>query len=95
MKRQKLPAILMLSAAAITALIVYFKGYGLKVMLIALLAVLVIFYIIGSAIKMVLDSFEKRNSERVSDEGEVIEKRETEDEDEPEDFETEDADNKF
>ena len=93
MDRKKIPAILMLSASAVTALIVYFRGYGLKVMIIALLAVLVCFYIIGSVIKMVLDSYYKANEEEeVSDEGEVIEKTEGEENGaEPQDFGTEDV----
>lgn len=74
MKRKQLPLILMLIAGAITSLTVYFKGLGLSTMLIALLAAFVTFYLIGSIIKMVLDSFDKKNQERVSDEGEVIEK---------------------
>ena len=76
MDRKKIPAILMLTASAITALIVYFRGYGLKVMIIALFAVLVIFYIIGSVVKLVMDSYYKAKEELVSDEGEVIEKTE-------------------
>jgi len=73
-KRKQLPLLLMLIAGAITSLTVYFRGLGLKTMLIALLAALVIFYFIGSVIKMILDSFEKKNENRVSEEGEVIEK---------------------
>lgn len=81
----------MLTAAAVTALIVYFRGYGLKVMVIALLAVLVVFYFIGSVIKMVMDSYYKANEELVSDEGEVIEKTEgAEGESGAQDFGTED-----
>lgn len=74
MTRKQLPLLLMLIAGAITSLTVYFRGLGLKTMLIALLAALVIFYFIGSVIKMILDSFEKKNENRVSEEGEVIEK---------------------
>ncbi len=91
MDRKKLPAIFMLSAAAITALIVYFRGLGLKVMLIALLAVSVAFYFIGDIVRMVLDSYYKENEEQVSDEGEVIEKGDESSggEAESEDFDTE------
>ena len=81
----------MLSAAAVTAIIVYARHLGLKVMVIALLAVLIVFYVIGTGIKMVLDSFDRKNNEQVSDEGEVIEKNDmTEFGDDPEDFGTED-----
>ena len=91
MDRKKLPAIFMLSAAAITALVVYFRDLGLKVMLIALLAVSVAFYFIGDIVRMVLDSYYKENEAQVSDEGEVIEKGDesSEGEAESEDFDTE------
>jgi len=74
MDRRKLPLLLMLLAGAMTALIVYFKGMGLLDMLIALLAVMIIFNFIGTVIKNILDSFDKANEKKVSDEGEVIEK---------------------
>ncbi|MCR5310330.1 MAG: hypothetical protein K6E32_02785 [Lachnospiraceae bacterium] len=90
MKRKQIPALLMLTAAAVTAIIVYARHMGLKVMVIALLVVLIVFYIIGTGIKMVLDSFEQKNSEQVSDEGEVIEKNDApEFGEDPEDFGTE------
>lgn len=74
MSRKEMPLVLMLSAGAVTALICYFKGYDLSHMLVALLATLVVFYMMGSIIKMILDSFDKKNKEEVSPEGEVIEK---------------------
>lgn len=70
-----MPLLLMLVAGAVTTITVYFRGLGLTTMLIALLAVLLVFYVIGSFIVYMLDSFEKKNEEQaVSDEGEVIEK---------------------
>ncbi len=75
MKRKQLPLLLMLVAGAVTTITVYFRGLGLTTMLIALLAVLLVFYVIGSFIVYMLDSFDKKNEEQaVSDEGEVIEK---------------------
>lgn len=74
MKRKAIPSIIMLTAAAITALIVYFKDAGLQTMIISLLAVMVIFYFIGSVIELVFKKFEEQNNSKVSDEGEVIEK---------------------
>lgn len=74
MKRKSIPSILMLSAAAVTVIIVYFRDLGLKTMLIALLCVLVIFYFLGSVIEMVLNRFDEENNQKVADEGEVIEK---------------------
>ncbi len=65
----------MLIAGTVTSLTVYFKGLGLKTMLIALLATFVIFYFIGSLIKLFFDHIEKENlKDKISDEGEVIEK---------------------
>lgn len=77
MTRKQMPMILMLVAGSVTALITYFRGYSLKNMSIALLATLVAFYFIGCIIKMMLDSFDKKNQaekEAISEEGEVIEK---------------------
>lgn len=74
MTRKQLPLVLMLLAGAVTSITVYFRGLGLKTMLIALLATLVAFYFIGSLIKMVLDSFYKENEAAAQDEGSVIEK---------------------
>lgn len=79
MKRQQIPVLLMLVAGAITSLTVYFRDLGLKTMLIALLATLVIFYFLGTIIKMIFDAVDEKNEERVSDEGEVIEKEADED----------------
>ena len=72
--RKQLPLLLMLIAGAITTLTVYFKGLGLKTMLIALLAALVIFGFIGSLIEYILNSFDRNQNSEVSEEGEVIEK---------------------
>lgn len=74
MNRKQLPLLLMLIAGAITTLTIYFKGLGLKTMLIALLAAFVTFYFIGSLVEYILASFDKKNTPEVSDEGEVIEK---------------------
>ena len=74
MNRRQLPLLLMLIAGAITTLTVYFKGLGLKTMLIALLAAMIAFGFIGSLIEYILNSFDRNRNSEVSDEGEVIEK---------------------
>ena len=74
MTRRQMPLVLMLTAGLVTSLFAYFRGWKLSSMLIALLATLVIFYMIGCIIRMILDSFEKNNKEEVAPEGEVIEK---------------------
>ncbi|MBO7358112.1 MAG: hypothetical protein J6U37_06345 [Lachnospiraceae bacterium] len=80
MTRKEMPVVLTLAALAATALIVYYKGYGLITMLIALLAVFCVFYFIGTVIRMVLDSFYAENKKRKEEEGEVIEKEPSKDE---------------
>ncbi|MCQ2519330.1 MAG: hypothetical protein MJ107_02240 [Lachnospiraceae bacterium] len=75
MTRKEMPLVLMLLAGLVTSLVAYFRGFKLSSMLIALLSTLVVFYIIGCIVKMILDSFEKKNNEKVVEtEGEVIEK---------------------
>lgn len=80
MNRKVMPVILMLLAGALTSLLAYFRGFGLKKMLLALMAAMVVFFLMGSIIRMILDNFDKKNEEaekakeEVSDEGEVIEK---------------------
>ncbi|MBO7333271.1 MAG: hypothetical protein J6U67_00115 [Lachnospiraceae bacterium] len=74
MTRKEMPLILMLLAGLVTALVAYFRGFTLNAMLVALLSTLVVFYFIGCVIKMILDSFDKKNERKVADEGEVIEK---------------------
>lgn len=66
----------MLLAGALAAIMVYIKDLGLTNMLIAILASMVIFYLIGSVIELILNSFYKKEEEdeKVSDDGEVIEK---------------------
>lgn len=74
MSRKEMPLVLMLAAGAVTAIFSYFKGFNLSHMLVALLATLVIFYLIGSIIRYILDCFEKKNQKDAAPEGEVIEK---------------------
>ncbi|MGN0131783.1 MAG: hypothetical protein ACI4AA_05030 [Lachnospiraceae bacterium] len=75
-KRKMLPIILMLTAGAVTSIITYLKDYELTKMLWTLLAVLIIFYLLGLGIKKVLDVFDEqiREEEKKKDEGSVIEK---------------------
>ncbi len=74
MKRKYMPLILMLSAGAVTAIITLIKRYALVTRLGILLAVLLIFYVLGSLLKWLLDTFEAQNKKRAMDEGAVIEK---------------------
>jgi len=81
MKRKLMPPFIMLFAGAIASIVMYLNDYEIKTMLWILIAVLIVFYIIGVLIKKTLDSFyeELEKSDSVADEGEVIEKENTED----------------
>lgn len=74
MKRKYMPLTLMLLAGAVTAIITFIKQYTMIQRLSALLAVLLVFYALGSIFKWLLDTFEKQNEKAALDEGEVIEK---------------------
>lgn len=74
MKRKYMPAILMLTAGAVTCIITFVKHYSVIEMLLALLVVLLVFYALGSMMKWLLDTFEAQNEKAALDEGEVIEK---------------------
>ncbi len=74
MKRNLIPPFIMLLAGSISSLIMYFTNYNVRDMLIILLAVLVVFYLIGLLIKSMMDSFDKVNTAKRLQEGEVIEK---------------------
>lgn len=74
MNRNKLPMVMMLSAGAVTAIMMFLMNYELTDMLIALLVVLLIFLMLGSFLKYLLNKFDKENAKKALEEGEVIEK---------------------
>ena len=76
-KRKLVPVLIMLLAGAMAAIMLTIGGYELKKMLLILLLVLVVFYILGCALKWSLDHIDKQNEAKNSplDEGEVIEKQ--------------------
>jgi hypothetical protein len=61
MRRKLIPPFLMLFAGAITSITMWVLHYETKTMLSILLGVLVVFYIIGSLLKWMLDVFDKQN----------------------------------
>lgn len=63
MKRNLIPPFLVLFTGLIASVIMFFLNYETKTMLIILLGVLVVFYIIGSLFKFMLDFFYKQNAE--------------------------------
>ncbi len=74
MERKMIPLTLMLVAGAICSIICFVQGYDAFTMLLILFIVLLVFYFLGSIIKMVMEKFEQENEERNKEEGEVIEK---------------------
>lgn len=75
---KNLPLIFMLTAGAITSIITYILHYEGKTALLILLAVLLLFYVIGLLFQKMLIGFEeeidKRERERLEEEGKVLEK---------------------
>ena len=81
------PAILMLTASAVTSIICYILKYEVISMLLILLLVMFLFYMLGDVIRFFLAKYvyppEEENEETEEselDEGAVIEKEPTEDE---------------
>ena len=74
MNRKYMPIILMLVAGAVTCIITFVKDYSISAKVLSLILVLVLFYILGSALKWTLDYFDKQNEKRNQEEGEVIQK---------------------
>ena len=50
MNRKNIPLLLMLTAGAVTCIITYIKRYPVNVRLMALFAVLLLFYVLGSVL---------------------------------------------
>ena len=66
----------MLLAGAVATIVTYINHYDLEDMLVVLILTLIVFLIIGVAIKLVFDSFhiEEPDEDRVDDDGEVVDK---------------------
>lgn len=84
MNRKTMPLILMLVAGAVTCVITYVKQYSVLNKLLALLAVLLIFYFLGTVLRWALDSFDKQNEQKEETAGDEEEPPEGEGEKEEE-----------
>lgn len=74
MKRKWIPPFLMLFAGAVSSIIMFLLHYETQNMLMILLGVLIVFYIIGSLFKWMLDVFDKQNYvEETEDEEGMVE----------------------
>lgn len=78
MERKMIPLTLMLVAGAICSIVCFAQGYDAFTMLLALFIVLLIFYFLGCIIKRMMEKFEAENEARAKEEGEVIEKENSE-----------------
>ena len=78
MDTKRIPAFVMLLAGAVATIVTYINHYSLEDMLVVLILTLIVFLIIGVAIKLVFDSFhiEEPDEDKVDDEGEVVGKTE-------------------
>lgn len=80
-KMKNIPFILMLSAGSITSIMTYIFQYEIKTALLVLLSVLLVFYCMGLLLINVIISFDKKIEEEKEakelEEGIVLEKEET------------------
>lgn len=74
MNRKNIPLLLMLPAGAVTFIITLTQEYAMVEKLAILLAVLVLFYLLGSILVFTLNYFDMQNEKKRQEEGEVIEK---------------------
>lgn len=74
-KRKLIPPFVMLTAGAVTSILMVVKGCELNEFLARLLIILIIFYMLGCVLKDILDRIERQNAPVESEgEEEVIEK---------------------
>ena len=77
MNRKNMPLILMLTAGACTCIVTMVQAYSVLASLVALFAVMLLFYCLGTGVRLLLDHFDRQNEEKVKQEQE--EKAEQED----------------
>ena len=68
MNRKNMPLLLMLVAGACTCIITLVRSYSVFASLVALFAVMLLFYCLGSAIRLLLDRFDRQNEEKAKQE---------------------------
>lgn len=84
MKTKPIPAIVMLIAGFVTCIISIYTHMELKVFTKTLLTVLIVFYILGTVIKIVLDrNFKEMKEENVEEEAEEEQPEKEDGEEEP------------
>jgi uncharacterized membrane protein YqjE len=81
MSRKMIPLLLMLIAGAVTCVVTFLRDDPVIVKMTALLAVMLLFYILGSILKWVLNYFDRQNApmdELPSEEDQLEEDRQSE-----------------
>ena len=73
MNRKNMPLLLMLIAGACTWIVTLVRSYSLLASLVALFTVMLLFYCLGSVIRLLLDRF-RQNEEKAKQEQEEKEK---------------------
>ncbi len=79
MNTKNIPALIMLTAGFIAAMVMILKGRDTRDYLITLILVLVIFYMLGLIVKFILDKYIKMEDEKNNEEGEESEEEPLED----------------
>lgn len=74
MDRKNLPLLMMLTTGAVMCIISYVQKFTILEKLVSLFVVLVVFYLLGNVLVWTLNYFDRKNEERLREEGEVIEK---------------------
>ena len=74
---KNMPLILMLTAGACTCIVTMVQAYSVLASLVALFAVMLLFYCLGNGVRLLLDRFDRQNEEKAKQEQE--EKAEQED----------------
>lgn len=73
MNRKSIPLVLMLLSGIVTCIITYIMNYTVVAKLVSLLAVMVVFLVLGNVLKWTLDLFDSQN-EKKAREAEAAEK---------------------
>ena len=68
MNRKNMPLILMLTAGACTCIVTMVQAYSVLASLVALFAVMLLFYCLGNGVRLLLDRFDRQNEEKAKQE---------------------------
>ena len=76
MNRKNMPLLLMLTAGACTCIVTLVRSYSVLAGLVALFAVMLLFYCLGSVIRLLLDRFDRQNEEKAKQEEKALQEEE-------------------